>query len=398
MLLVLGCGPSVPTGDGGADGSAGDASEGSDDDGASMSAGGPGSLDASVSGDGTGSSDDGGAIGCGVLGSVRSTVMLDHEVVALATLDVDGDGSPPDTLVALTTNDLLLTFPAVQGLPVIAESTSPIPLGDVQRFDAGDDGVPDLLVRSATYGYVFEGDGLGGFALGRPAFHLGDDQFVLQLAVADLNGDGQADVAGLTLGESGDPAISVALATPSGDDPMIPWDPMELVAAQLLVADANGDGSIDLVTSTRVSSSITQLINDGGGGFTVGESTPASELIRAVAPHGTGESVGIVGVGTNNLALWRSPTLIEEWQLPTTIDDVPRMIEADIVGDGSLALVIYDSGELVVVRELDTEPCFAQLDTESIGPIVALELDNTPGLELVLGTAGAALEIVDFTP
>ncbi|HWB74832.1 MAG TPA: hypothetical protein VG755_07745 [Nannocystaceae bacterium] len=117
-----------------------------------------------------------------------------------------------------------------------------------------------------------------------------------------------------------------------------------------------------------------------------------------IALHGTGASAAIVGVGTNNLVLWRPFGAIEEWQLPTTIDDVPRMIEADIVGDGTFALVIHDAGELVVVRDLDGEPCFAQLDTESVGPIVALELDDTPGLELVLGTADAALEIVDFTP
>jgi hypothetical protein len=68
--------------------------------------------------------------------------------------------------------------------------------------------------------------------------------------------------------------------------------------------------------------------------------------------------------------------------------------------DRTLRSEVDDIDEIVFVRELDGEPCETTLPFLSGDALGAVELDGTPGLELVIATneGPTPVTILDFTP
>ena len=177
-----------------------------------------------------------------------------------------------------------------------AASGSPIAAGGgagavgLAAADFNDDEDLDLVVTNLTTGtaWLLLGDGEAGFdaTTGSP-FAFGDGGEFASVAVADFNGDEEADLAvsdyeygmvHVALGD-GSGGFSTASGSPfaAGTDP-----------ASLASTDFNGDENTDLVVANSGGSSL--LLGGGDGTFSAADSLP---------PVSGGVPVGVVGTDLN---------------------------------------------------------------------------------------------------
>lgn len=184
--------------------------------------------------------------------------------MALALGCTDGDmasnfGDPDDMELAAN--------PGGTAAPVVVS----IPLGlwfDPFSLETGDfdgDGANDILVAGVAPGVgvaaaIYLGDGLGGFAAPIDPGFGGCSAFPL---AGDLNGDGRSDV--ITLGCGGTLAVYAGQA----DGTLLPWADWHdheygLISANA-VADFEGDGDADLISLHVEDSAYLELTLGNGG-------------------------------------------------------------------------------------------------------------------------------------
>ncbi len=185
--------------------------------------------------------------------------------VRLVAADLDGDGDPDLAAVNAGTNDVSVLLDLGPG--GFAEAVAfPVPAGprDLGAGDIDHDGHADLVV-AGTAGrlQVLPGNGAGSFAIGA-GLDLGAE--VGEVELADLNRDGAADV---VLGFTSGPApLGVLLSSRGGS-----LDLSGLVAhagfdapRALGLADLDGDGDAD-VLALGDRGRLTILRNNGAGAF-----------------------------------------------------------------------------------------------------------------------------------
>jgi hypothetical protein len=139
-------------------------------------------------------------------------------------------------------------------------------LGDINR-----DGHLDVVISNGQRGTdgVFLGMGNGRFQ--EQLNPISDIYSQSQLLLADLNGDGKLD---LIIGEFGfenNPGANVTLFLGNGDGTFqtnsASLPPVGFGPASLVAMDLNGDGRLDLAVANAGSNSISVLLNKGGGKF-----------------------------------------------------------------------------------------------------------------------------------
>ena len=167
--------------------------------------------------------------------------------------------------------------PAPGGMLDVPENASELALGDVNG-----DGNADLALAShESYNVVLlYGDGRGGFrrAPNSPiAMKDGRQPHTHGLRIADVNGDGRADL--VTVNSNDDNDVSVMLGDGQGGFTRAPGSPFAVGPGPypLAVGDLDGDGDLDFaVTSTGFrtgpvpplpSDRVTLLFGDGRGAF-----------------------------------------------------------------------------------------------------------------------------------
>lgn len=142
-----------------------------------------------------------------------------------------------------------------RGQPVAARTGQP---GFVAVADVNGDRAPDLVATHLERNEltVLVGDGKGAFTeTARSPFDLGHSAW--HVALADLNGDGKADVAAA----AGD-GVRVMLGDGKGTFQPAPGSPFATSQGtwQLAVGDVNGDGKPDVATSNMESNRVSVLL------------------------------------------------------------------------------------------------------------------------------------------
>jgi len=197
------------------------------------------------------------------------------------------------------------------------------------------------------------------------------------VAVADLNGDSRLDIASCYTFIAGPPPhpgyVAVNLQDPARPGTFLPAtaysvgnDPVEIA-----IGDLNGDGQDDLVTANTVTHvsgigdrTVSVLLQDGTG---TGHFLPATDFHIANIP----ESVAIGDMNDDNLPdlavgnrggvslLFQDPGNPGVF-LPETLIDVGGAVAdvaiEDLDGDGLLDLVASESGDVRVLLQVATAP------------------------------------------
>jgi hypothetical protein len=188
---------------------------------------------------------------------------------SIATADLTGQGRT-DLLIgnAMSADVSVLLDDGAGGyaepVQVFSPATPSIYYVAIAVGDVDGDGHPDLVATGLSNEvYVFHGNGDGTFA--EPvSFGVGDGDWPHAIAVADFNGDGNADIATAN-NTTGD--VSILLGDGSGSFPVATNFGVGANPVAMGAADVTGDGRLDIVTANAGSLDVTVIAGDGAGGF-----------------------------------------------------------------------------------------------------------------------------------
>ena len=218
----------------------------------------------------------------------------------IAVADFNGDGIPdiafsPKGGIAVSLGNGDGTF----AKPVFATVDQDDGINAIAVGDLNGDGNTDLMVDDEDTGMltVLLGKGDGTFTVGQSMVYS-----TFSIAIADFNGDGKLDAA-----LSGSVETTILLGKGDGTFTAAP-NPPQMDSSQLVAADFNGDGKIDLAiagfsNTTFANTPITILQGNGDGTFTAAPSQPQSVASQLVVADFNGD-------GKIDLAALGNPTTI----------------------------------------------------------------------------------------
>ena len=197
--------------------------------------------------------------------------------VFVAVGDFNGDGNQDLVTANLQANDVTVLLgdgsggfaPATASPLAVGGGPYAIAVGDFNR-----DGIQDFAVASKYAGNVavFLGNSNGNLtaATGSP-FAAGSGPDLL--AVGDFNGDGVPDVA---VGNAYDSSVAMLLGDGKGGLKAAPGSPFYLYYEPLAIAagDFNGDGKLDLAVGGYNQDGVVVLLGDGSGGMAAAGTKP----------------------------------------------------------------------------------------------------------------------------
>jgi hypothetical protein len=197
----------------------------------------------------------------------------------VATADFNGDGNadlavanPAGANVTILLGNGDGTF-AAASTSAAGASPASIAVGDFDGDGHADVAVVNLLSNTVT---VLLGKGNGTFTKVAVSPATGTDP--LSITTGDFNGDGKADLAVANSYVTTDDPGTVTILLGNGDGTFTPNAVSPATGDKpycVAVADVNGDGKADLVTSNMGSNTATVLLGNGDGTFTAGGSPPA---------------------------------------------------------------------------------------------------------------------------
>ena len=255
--------------------------------------------------------------------------------------------------VAVATCPKVALGGAVNFLPQVQFATGAQPV-DVKAADLNGDGNPDLAIANmgANTVTVLLGDGTGGFGH-RVDFPTGAGPHAL--AICDINGDGKPDVVTANyvsntvsvLLNDGNAGFGTRTDDGTGSEPF-----------SVAIGDMNGDGAPDLAVADFGGPGVSLLLNDGHGAFptrldtaggrtcasiTLGDFNDDGYLDVAVAEVDAGVVGVFLGDGTGRLrSIHEFSAGLEPWSVGA----------ADLNGDGRVDLAVADYFQLCVATLL----------------------------------------------
>ena len=152
----------------------------------------------------------------------------------------------------------------------------------VKIGDLNNDGIPDLVVAGAlpgnatgNYIYTFLGNGRGVFALAQ-IVQVGEGNLKGDIALGDFNEDGNLDVAfpktGSQIPHQHSTSEFIFFGDGHGQLSAGPVLTVEEEPHSVIAVDVNHDGHLDLCNTNRTPGTVTTLLGDGHGNFTLSSS------------------------------------------------------------------------------------------------------------------------------
>lgn len=215
---------------------------------------------------------------------------------ASAQADLNGDGYLDIILTQGKNEYLSIWYGTADGTFVDNRlQTTPRVINDVIPSDINNDGAIDLLLfgYGARGGWSIVNDGLGNF--GEPTWFavVGGATVFIGNAAADINGDGNVDVA-VALDNDGAAVLlgdgSGAFSAPA---PVMAGMPAGVAPRDIALADINGDGQVDVLTANRTTIpgyALSISYGDGSGNF--GTAQPINGGLTTASRLATSDSNG----------------------------------------------------------------------------------------------------------
>lgn len=195
-----------------------------------------------------------------------------------------------------TSNDIIVANRADGTVTVLLQQTgltftsSTYPVGadprGITRFDVTGDGFPELFVTSyANRNFVrLTNDGAGHFTQGGSIL-VGADRRPNGIFASDLNADGKTDIIIANASDTGQGFATVFLNNNNTFPASASYPTLGLNPGQVLAADLDRDGKMDLAVVNPDSNSISTLRNTGNGVFATAQTftVGASPRVMAIA-------------------------------------------------------------------------------------------------------------------
>lgn len=221
------------------------------------------------------------------------------------------------------------------------------------------------------------------------------------VATADFNGDGIADLAAAT----GNNSVSILLGTGGGTFPTHVEYPVPGNPVAIAVGDFNGDGKMDIVTVDEYQSEITILLGNGDGTFQPHQeyATGNKPIAVAVADVNGDGKLDVITVDENDgkvgVLLGNGDGTFQTHQDYAAGTDPMGVAVGDFNGDGKLDLVVAANGDNAVAILLGNGngsfAAPAEFPTAELpNSVVVGDFNGDGKLDVAAGTSNKALSIL----